>query len=99
MHKEIQNLQWREMIFHEQEVISVKDNWDDRERYDLKKFPLGLSMDADNLGDNIKRNVKIDTKCFLNNGTILKSNTIYYFRDQGFSSRRQSLITMESQHL
>ena len=50
----------------------------------FEKFPLGLSMDADNLGDNIKRNVKIDTKCFLNNGAILKSNTIYYFRDQGF---------------
>lgn len=30
----------------------------------FEKFPLGLSMDADNLGDNIKRNVKIDTKCF-----------------------------------
>ena len=50
----------------------------------FEKFPLGLSMDADNLGGNIKRNVKIGTKCFLNNDTILKSNTIYCFRDQGF---------------
>ena len=50
----------------------------------FEKFPLGLSMDADNLGGNIKGNIKIGTKCFLNNDTILTSNTIYYFRDQGF---------------